>query len=44
LNSLDDLAVLCGNCHLMIHANPRLAMSVEELRSIWRYSREIATK
>lgn len=31
-NSLDDLAVVCANCHLMIHADISNAMPVEELR------------
>ncbi|MDP1610891.1 MAG: hypothetical protein Q8M11_07510 [Sulfuritalea sp.] len=30
-NGLDDLAVVCANCHLMIHADVSNAMSVEEL-------------
>lgn len=31
--SLDDLAVLCANSHMLIHANPKSALSVEELSS-----------
>lgn len=31
-NGLDDLAVVCANCHLMIHADVSNAMPVEELR------------
>jgi hypothetical protein len=29
---LSDLAVVCANCHMMIHANPDRALSVAELR------------
>src|SRR4051794_9718122 len=32
INGLKDLAVLCANCHAIIHANPKHAMSVEVLR------------
>lgn len=28
---LDDLAVLCANCHMLVHADPKQAMAVEEL-------------
>lgn len=31
-NDLDDLAVVCANCHFMIHADTLHAMPVEELR------------
>lgn len=31
-SNLDDLAVVCANCHLMIHADTTNAISVEELR------------
>lgn len=31
---LSDLAVVCGNCHLLIHMNPRQALEVEELRTM----------
>lgn len=31
-NSIEDLAVVCANCHLMIHADRERAMPVEELR------------
>jgi hypothetical protein len=39
LTSSDDLAVLCANCHAMIHADPRRAIPVEELRSQWEIHR-----
>lgn len=30
--SLDDLAVVCANCHLLIHMNPRQPLAITELR------------
>lgn len=38
VNGLDDLAVVCANCHLMIHADVSRAIPVEELRRrlAWR--------
>ena len=30
--SASDLAVVCANCHMMIHANPAKALSVAQLR------------
>lgn len=33
---LRDLAVLCANCHLLIHMDPDRAMPVEQLRRILR--------
>jgi 5-methylcytosine-specific restriction enzyme A len=35
LNSVQDLAVVCANCHALIHDDPRKAMAVEELRRQW---------
>jgi hypothetical protein len=32
VNSADDLAVLCANCHLLIHMDPRNALSIPALR------------
>lgn len=29
--TLDDLAVVCANCHMLIHADPRHALPVEDL-------------
>lgn len=29
---LSDLAVLCGNCHLLVHANPDKALTIAQLR------------
>lgn len=34
LNGVDDLAVVCANCHCLLHVDPERAMSVEELRGI----------
>jgi len=34
LTSIRDLAVVCANCHSLIHANPRQAMSVTRLRRL----------
>ena len=36
---VNELAVLCANCHMMIHANPTKAMTVAQLRSKLRSSR-----
>lgn len=38
LTKLTDLAVVCANCHALIHANPKAALSVEELRRIYSES------
>lgn len=34
VTKMSDLAVVCGNCHLLIHMNPRKAIDVEELKSM----------
>jgi 5-methylcytosine-specific restriction protein A len=34
LNTPDDLAVLCANCHALIHMDAKKALSVEALRSL----------
>jgi hypothetical protein len=34
LNRARDLAVLCANCHMLIHMNPRRALKVEVLRDL----------
>lgn len=31
---LSDLAVVCANCHMLIHMNPRQAFGVEELKKM----------
>ena len=33
LTKSSDLVVLCANCHLLIHINPRKAMSLKTLRN-----------
>ena len=33
-NRVADVAVVCANCHAMIHADPVNALSVEQLRSM----------
>lgn len=33
--SLGDLAVVCANCHAIIHTDPKEAMPVETLREAW---------
>jgi predicted HNH restriction endonuclease len=32
ITNQSDLAVVCANCHMLIHMNPKIALSVEELR------------
>jgi len=34
--SLTDLAVVCANCHAIIHTDPKEAMPVETLAKAWR--------
>ena len=31
---LEDLAVVCANCHALIHADPRSALAVEQVREM----------
>jgi len=33
---LQDLAVVCANCHAIIHTDPKEALSVENLRKQWK--------
>lgn len=35
VTKLDDLAVVCANCHSMIHADSKIAMPVEALAAMW---------
>ena len=37
--SLADLAVVCANCHAIIHTDPKNAMPVHELRENWSQDR-----
>lgn len=39
VTTASDLAVVCANCHAMIHANPSCAMPVEQLRELWQETR-----
>jgi predicted HNH restriction endonuclease len=34
ITSLKDLTVLCSNCHLLIHLDPKRALSVAELKGM----------
>lgn len=34
LTLLSDLAVVCANCHMLIHMNPKQALSIENLRNM----------
>ena len=34
LRSAADLAILCANCHLLVHYDPKEALKVEDLRSM----------
>jgi len=35
---VDDLAVVCANCHMLIHADPETALPVGAIRGLWRGS------
>lgn len=39
LNGPEDLAVVCANCHSIIHADLTRAMPVEHLRTLWDEAR-----
>jgi len=32
LTKSSDLAVVCANCHMLIHMNPKKALSIDKLR------------
>ncbi len=34
LTKLSDLAVVCANCHMLIHVNPKKALSIERLKAL----------
>lgn len=34
LTKVSDLAVVCANCHLLLHLDPKNALSVESLRKL----------
>jgi predicted HNH restriction endonuclease len=35
---LSELAVVCANCHMLIHMNPKRALDIQELRNMLRKS------
>lgn len=37
--STEDLAVVCANCHAIIHSDPKTAMPVEVLHALWATDR-----
>lgn len=39
LTSVEDLAVVCANCHAMIHTDLKNAIPVQTLRAMWEKSR-----
>jgi predicted HNH restriction endonuclease len=34
ITKLGDLAVVCANCHLLLHLDPKNALKVEKLREM----------
>jgi len=40
LSRLSDLAVICANCHALVHMNPKQALSVSKLRRLLAVSRK----
>jgi len=34
VTTLEDLAVVCANCHCLLHLNPKQALSIEELKKM----------
>jgi hypothetical protein len=42
--SVADLAVLCANCHAIVHADPNQTMSVEQIRSMHKGAQLRATR
>jgi len=39
VSTVADLAVVCANCHALIHADPKAALTVEAVKSLWKRSR-----
>ena len=39
VTSLTDLAVVCANCHSLVHASREHPMPIENLRALWRRGR-----
>lgn len=42
VTSPDDLAVVCANCHAMIHSNPKRALPMDVIRELWATSKGAA--
>jgi hypothetical protein len=42
VTKVSDLAVVCANCHLLLHYDPKKAMSVEKLKSMFQESEDKA--
>jgi predicted HNH restriction endonuclease len=40
LTRIDDLAVVCANCHALIHVDLSKCMSIDTLRSRWTVERK----
>ena len=40
LNGIEDIAVLCANCHVLIHADVTRALEVDELRRMLRFRKK----
>lgn len=38
VTKVEDLAVVCANCHAIIHANRESALTVEQVRKLWQSS------
>jgi predicted HNH restriction endonuclease len=39
LNTINDLAVVCANCHALIHMNAKKALTIEVLKSLLKEAR-----
>lgn len=39
VTNVEQLSVVCANCHLLIHADPANAMTLGAVRSLWRKER-----
>ena len=39
--TLEDLAVVCANCHAIIHADPKSALPIEELQRLWAAAQQV---
>lgn len=41
VTTIHDLAVVCANCHSIIHADPKSAMPLEALQELWRGAQQV---